>query len=81
MSGADQLDEARAAVERGDWQLALEVLADGGSEAAGAEGLELRAQAAYGNGDFEAAVSAWEDLHSLLVAAGDDDRARRGRRR
>ena len=72
MSGLDPLDEARAAVERRDWQLALELLAASGSEASSAEGLELRARAAYGSGDFEAAVSAWEDLHSLLVAAGDD---------
>ncbi len=72
MSGLDPLDEARAAVERRDWQLALEVLAASGSEATSAEGFELRARAAYGSGDFEAAVSAWEDLHSLLVAAGDD---------
>ena len=72
MSGLDPLDEAQAAVERRDWQLALDVLAASGSEATGAEGFELRARAAYGSGDFEAAVSAWEDLHSLLVAAGDD---------
>ncbi|MDO8365033.1 MAG: hypothetical protein Q7V88_19240 [Actinomycetota bacterium] len=38
---------------------------------AGAEGLELRARAAYGAGDFEASVSAWEDLHALLLAEGD----------
>ena len=37
-----------------------------------AEHLELRAQAAYGNGEFEASVSAWEDLHALLVGQGDD---------
>ena len=72
MSGVGPLDEARAAVDRRDWQLALELLAGGGSEVSGAEGLELRARAAYGNGDFEAAVSAWEDLHALFVAAGDD---------
>jgi tetratricopeptide (TPR) repeat protein len=72
MSGLDPLDEARVAVERRDWQRALEVLAASGSEATSAEGFELRARAAYGSGDFEAAVSAWEDLYSLLVAAGDD---------
>ena len=77
MSGADQLAEAHAAVERGAWQLALDVLADGGPDGGGAEGLELRAQAAYGNGEFEAAVSAWEDLHSLSSPAGDDDSAAR----
>ena len=77
MSDLDPLDEPRAAVERGDWQLALELLAAVGAEAGSAEGLELRARAAYGNGDFEAAVSAWEDLHSLLVSAGDDIEAAR----
>ena len=57
MSGPDPLDEPRAAVERGDWQQALDLLDAGGSEASSAEGLELRARAAYGNGEFEAAVS------------------------
>jgi hypothetical protein len=32
---------------------------------------------AYGNGEFETAVSTWEDLHSLHVAAGDDIEAAR----
>jgi len=77
MSGTDPLDELRAAVERGDWQLALDLLADGGCEANSAECLELRARAAYGNGDFEASVSAWEDLYSLLVNEGDDPGAAR----
>jgi tetratricopeptide (TPR) repeat protein len=71
MSGVDRLAEAHAAVDRGEWQLALEVLTDDGPVAGSVEGLELRAQAAYGNGDFEASVSAWEDLYSLLVAEGD----------
>jgi hypothetical protein len=77
LSGLDPLDEPRAALERRDWQLAVELLAAGGSEAGSAEGLELRAQAAYGNGDFEGSVSAWEDLHSLLVAEDDDVEAAR----
>ena len=77
MSGLDSLDEPRAAVERGDWQRALDLLDAGGSEACSAEGLELRARAAYGNGEFEAAVSTWEDLHSRLVAEGDDIEAAR----
>ena len=77
MSGADQLAEAHAAVERGAWQLALDVLGDGGPVAGGAEGLELRAQAAYGNGEFEASVAAWEDLYSLHVDGGDRTKAAR----
>jgi hypothetical protein len=77
MSGLDPLDEPRAAVERGDWQLALELLTASGSDTRSAEGLELRARAAYANGDFEASVSAWEDLHSRLVTEGDDIEAAR----
>jgi hypothetical protein len=77
MSGSDPLDQSRAAVERGDWRRALELLDAGGPAAGSAEGLELRAQVAYGNGEFETAVSTWEDLHSLHVAAGDDIEAAR----
>jgi tetratricopeptide (TPR) repeat protein len=58
------------AADRGDWRLALDLLDEGGDEAASAEGLELRARAAYGNGDFEASVSAREDQHALLVEEG-----------
>ena len=67
----DELEPTRAALERGDWQLALELLAGVGPGAASAEGLELQARAAYGNGDFEAAVSAWERQHALLMTDGD----------
>ncbi len=67
----DELEPTRAALERGEWQLALELLAGLGPSSECAEGLELQARAAYGNGDFEASVSAWEDLHALLVADGD----------
>ncbi len=66
-----ELASVRQAVDRGDWQLALDLIANAGSESDGAEGLELRARAAYGNGDFEASVSAWEDLHALLIAQED----------
>ncbi len=77
MNGLDPLDEPRAAVGRGDWSVALDLLAGGWRDADAAEGLELRALAAYGNGDFEASVSAWEELHSLLAANGDDAGAAR----
>lgn len=59
------------AVDRGEWAQALDLLAACGPAATSAEGLELRAQAEYGNGGFEASVSAWEDLHSLLITNGD----------
>ncbi len=62
---------ARVAISQGDWAQALELLTASGSAADSAEGLELRAQAEYGNGGFEASVAAWEDLHALLLA--DDD--------
>ena len=65
------LAAAQTAVEQGEWAEALDLLAASGSAAASAEGLELRAQAEYGNGGFDASVSAWEELHALLLA--DDD--------
>ena len=59
------------ALKQGEWRTALDALdaLDAGSDSA--EGLELRARAAYGAGDFEASVAAWEDLHALLMANGD----------
>lgn len=66
-----ELSDVRRAVSRGDWQVALDLL-DGLSAASRTpEALELRAQAAYGNGEFEASVTAWEELHSVLVHEGD----------
>ena len=61
----------RSAVDRGEWRDALGLLAQCGEIAASAEGLELRARAEYGNGGFEASVSAWEDLHTLLLDEGN----------
>ncbi len=71
MSKPGHLDAARAAVGQAQWQQALDLLAANGPAAASAEGFELRAQAAYGNGDFEGAVSAWEDLYALHIEEGD----------
>ena len=67
----DPLSEPRAALARGEWQTALDLLDGLEPDGPTAAGLELRAQAAYGNGAFEAAVQAWEDLHALHSAAGD----------
>jgi hypothetical protein len=75
-----ELAQARAALARGDWQVALDLVDGLGSDGLGsdaAEVLELRAQAAYGNGDLEASVTAWEDLHALSLLAGDDVEAAR----
>ncbi len=67
-----ELVQARAALERGDWQDALDLLDTVGAEAAEPEALELRAQAAYGNGDLEGSVAAWEDLYALSLTRGED---------
>ena len=65
------LSDVRGAVSQGDWQDALDLLDGLGVASRTADALELRAQAAYGNGNFEASVAAWEELHSLLVHDGD----------
>ena len=76
VSTDEPLVEAREALARGDWAAALERLDELGPEP-GPAGLELRAQAAYGNGDLEGAVRAWEELHGLLLQQGDPDEAAR----
>ncbi len=68
MSG---LAAVQVAVDQGEWHQSIDLLAACGSDANTAEGLELRAMAEYGNGGFEASVTAWEDLHSLLLADRD----------
>ena len=77
MSASEGLGAAQAALESGNWERALDLLADAGAEAETAAGLELQALAAYGNGEFEAAVSSWEGLYALLLADGDDAEAAR----
>ncbi len=59
------------------WERALELLAGCGQDAVSAAGLELRAEAAYGAGDPEGSISAWEDLYSLHLEAGEDVAAAR----
>src|SRR5690606_52174 len=54
-----------------EWQTALQLLASSQTGADTAEILELRAHAAYGHGDFEASVAAWEELFALLAREGD----------
>ena len=63
------VEAARAAVDRGDWVGALE-LVSGPDADRDVEALEVRAQAAYGAGEFETAVGAWETAHGLRVVAG-----------
>lgn len=54
----------------GEFAEALDALADGDGEGSAAW-LELRAGAAYGAGDYEDAVTAWERLHALHRGAGE----------
>ena len=77
MSTGDALATARAAVGRGEWQVALDVLDALGTDANTAAALELRGQAAYGNGEFEASVGAWEELHALFLQEDDHVEAAR----
>ncbi len=71
------LDLARDALGRGDWTGAVDALDADADVRDTAGGLELLAQAAYGSGDFERAVAAWEQLHSLSVECGDEPEAAR----
>jgi tetratricopeptide (TPR) repeat protein len=68
MAGLAAVSEAAG---RGEWQRALDLLDGCGHEMSSAAGLELRAQASYGAGDFEGSVSAWEALHTLRVEEHD----------
>ncbi|MGI8792522.1 MAG: hypothetical protein ACR2H3_05010 [Acidimicrobiales bacterium] len=47
------------------WDDALRLLDDAGPAAESSADLELRAVAAYGAGDPEGSVAAWEDLYAL----------------
>ena len=71
MSDSDRLESARTAAAQGQWSQVLEFLPAGTPEAGSADGLELRAQASYGAGDFDGAVSSWEALHTLRVSEHD----------
>jgi tetratricopeptide (TPR) repeat protein len=67
---AARIAVARQAIERGEWRRAIEAIGD--DDALGSpECLELRAEAAYGAGDFERCVESWENLHTLHDKAGD----------
>ena len=86
----EALSRIEAAIGERRWTDALEGLdalaaaSGGGSHASDASGagetperLELRAQAAYGIGDFEASIAAREDQHALLLRTGDREGAAR----
>ncbi|HEX6423561.1 MAG TPA: hypothetical protein VFZ79_08790 [Acidimicrobiales bacterium] len=65
------LDEARSAIERGEWERALRMCTEGDDATSRSEVLELRAQASYGAGDLEGCVAAWEELHRLAESTGE----------
>jgi hypothetical protein len=71
VSDSDRLESARNAAARGEWSQVLELLPLGTPEAGAAEGLELRAQANYGAGNFDGAVASWDALHALRVTEHD----------
>jgi tetratricopeptide (TPR) repeat protein len=75
MNEHDPIESAREAVSRGDWSRALDALRS--VPVSDAEGLELHAQAAYGNGDFEDSIEAWEALYALRLVSGDEIEAAR----
>jgi tetratricopeptide (TPR) repeat protein len=72
----DPFAPVRQAISDRRWGDALRLL-DDDIAARSATGLELRAEAAYGGGDPEASVAAWEDLYDLHLAAGDEVQAAR----
>ena len=68
----DPIADARAAIDRGDWPVALAAArradADGALDA---EGLQVLAEASYGAGHLEAAIEAFERQHTRCLADGD----------
>jgi hypothetical protein len=71
-AGPDTLASVRLAISDRRWADAVSLLDADDVAAGSATGLELRAEAAYGGGDPEASVAAWEDLYALHLAAGDE---------
>ena len=69
MNAADDLGEARRALDAAEWEEALRHLERVDEAGPTAESLELRAQAAYGNGDFEDPQAA---LDSIRDASADN---------
>jgi tetratricopeptide (TPR) repeat protein len=72
----DRVAAARRAIREGQWRQALDSVC-GEDASSSPECLEVRAEAAYGVGDFEGCVQAWEDLHSLQAELGDRSEAAR----
>ena len=67
---------AGAALERGDWGTALELLRDLRARRSLSPGeLDMLGRAAYGAGEFEAAITAWEQQCTECRLQGDDEGA------
>lgn len=64
------LGSVRAALDSHDWDAASALLA--GIDTDHLEACELRAQAAYGGGNLEGCLTAWEHQYQLLVAAQEN---------
>lgn len=68
----EAVDRARAAVAAGEWQEAtrlLDSLRD--KRQLSPDELDLYGRASYGAGEFEAAITAWEQAHRAQAEAGD----------
>ncbi|MEX1178262.1 MAG: hypothetical protein WEB09_07355 [Nitriliruptor sp.] len=66
------VDRARDDIGRGDWSGAFTLLTHEQTERdLTLLELDLLARAAYGAGEFEASLTAWEQLHAACVASGD----------
>ncbi len=69
---AEPIRRARDEIRDGDWHRAFIRLRDLGCERdLSAEELELFADVAYGAGELEAAIGAWERLHADALATGE----------
>ncbi len=68
MTGLGGLVEA--AIQRGEWSEALDLLDAGGDAATDAGDARTARPGRYGCGLLEASIAAWEEQHSLLCEAG-----------
>lgn len=67
---AEEWSDVSAALAHGEWARALTLL-DAATGPEGQVAVELRAQAAYGAGDLEGCVGAWERLYAMRLDCGD----------
>jgi hypothetical protein len=77
MNPQPTLLDVRSAVDHGEWERAVELLDLVDPDGTEPHALELRAQAHYGGGDFEASIAAWEALYELQLVRLDDVEAAR----